>query len=693
MLNLTAKQNVEVVFLYRPLGLNLFEGTFESVKFTCRNCSEQQIENELQNVRNKLCLFIVTHDQFLCIIEKFEETIVQILNENIFGFFIVEDPQNRPTLKLRKKMAKFSKYIYSEIKIPYSQAEVLKEFYKALYYVYLKSSNLSLNFLLELREAESKIINDFSLAISNSKSPQEFIDLILAKCVEISSADVGFIFLNDAGQNNEIFNSENEGSRFLKKAYFSHSVEVLENPSILLAKSSLFNSLLTIKGHCLSWFEQDSFVNVIGKNNIKQVQMRLQPELNFDKNLYKIKSYCAFPIKTPLGKCIGFILLCNKKTNSSLKLKNIFDIDEHVVDFSVSELNILGALANQSGLSLDHGRLIDHLKSAFDSFVEASINAIESRDPTTKGHSERVALMTIGLAKAVSEVKIGKYAGLEFNKTQIKELKYAALLHDFGKIGVRESVLNKEKKLYDHEIDLIKERFFLLERRFYIARLEQYIKELMEKNQAPNQSDLMRLRLEAQNLADKLKQYFQVIQDVNEPAVVNLDTFEQIAEIAVGSLLIDGKSEKFLFPSEIEKLSIKKGSLSYQERLEIQSHVVHSYNFLIRIPWSEELKGIPEIVRNHHERLNGSGYPRQLVTDEICVQSRIMAIADIYDALVAQDRPYKKAILHEQALFILEEEVNGGRLDGELFKIFVKYKIGDLIKRSPSEVMEFISVA
>lgn len=208
----------------------------------------------------------------------------------------------------------------------------------------------------------------------------------------------------------------------------------------------------------------------------------------------------------------------------------------------------------------------------------------------------------------------------------------------------------------------------------------------MLKNEKPKEDDLEKCKKEIIKVSNNLERFWNIINEVNEPALLSVEIFEKIAEIAATSIVIGDSSFPVLTPHEIEVLSIKKGSLSQKERREIESHVTHSYNFLVQIPWSKELKDLPEIVYGHHERLDGSGYPRKLKGKNIPVQAKMMAITDVFDALVAQDRPYKKAIPYDRALHILEAEVKIGKLDGELFRIFAEAKVGDLISNMKIEM-------
>jgi HD-GYP domain-containing protein (c-di-GMP phosphodiesterase class II) len=392
-----------------------------------------------------------------------------------------------------------------------------------------------------------------------------------------------------------------------------------------------------------------------------------------------VRNYCAIPLRVPSGQVIGILILVNRRLNSEVFLDSAVHCTEEVRDFTLPDLVLLEALANQAGASLDHARLIKNLKTVFESFVQASVVAIESRDPSTKGHSIRVATLTVALAEAVSAEKTGPLAGITFTPSQIYELKYASLLHDFGKIGVREDILQKEKKLFPRELSVIRERFLNLERQLYLKCIESYLDGLMKRGQTPTESDLARIRREVDRVSRELQSFWSVILEANEPQVVKGGNFQNLAEIAAIKVIMDGKEGGLLEPQELDRLSIRRGSLSDEERLEIERHVSDSYKFLLQIPWTRELGDLPSIVWAHHERLDGSGYPRGLTGPQIPVQAKIMAVCDIYDALIAMDRPYKKAIPHARAMSILETEVHDGKIDANFFHLFREREIFKLV--------------
>ncbi len=310
--------------------------------------------------------------------------------------------------------------------------------------------------------------------------------------------------------------------------------------------------------------------------------------------------------------------------------------------------------------------------------------AIETRDPATSGHSFRVANLTVALAEAVDRTENGVYRNVRFSRDQMREIRYASLLHDFGKVGVREEVLVKAKKLYPAQLEMIKQRFGLVRRTLENETLRSKIKYLLEKGRdefLAAQKDFDGTL--AGQLAE-IDEYIQAIVWANEPTVLpegNFDRLLQIANLHYQDL--EGKKRPLLTSDEVQMLSIRKGSLDEEERLQIESHVVHTVSFLQQIPWTNELRNVPEIARGHHEKLNGTGYPYKLSALEIPMQTRMMTISDIFDALAAADRPYKKAVSIERALEILDLSVKDGELDPSLFDIFLSARIFDRWKVEP----------
>lgn len=366
----------------------------------------------------------------------------------------------------------------------------------------------------------------------------------------------------------------------------------------------------------------------------------------------EIHSLLTVPFRNRRNENIAVIQLCNKVNGDA------------VAQFGNEDENLVASLGTQTATCLETVELYEDVQRLFDGFVKASISAIESRDPSTGGHSERVARLCVALAKATTECDTGIYRSVRFRDEEMRELEYAALLHDFGKIGVREEVLVKAKKLYPHQIGLIQERIRLGRA---IAQMQMFQKGGKENKQA---------EAEYQKRLAELDAFWAKIQKLNEPGKpLSPEDYKMLTRIRAESLQLEGTTIPLLSTEEFEALSIESGSLTESERLEIESHVRHTYQYLKMIPWTKDFRHLTEIAYCHHEKLDGTGYPRGLLSHEIPLQSKIMTIADIYDALTSADRWYKEAMPVEKALNILHAEVAEGKIDPVLFELFNDKKL------------------
>ncbi len=297
------------------------------------------------------------------------------------------------------------------------------------------------------------------------------------------------------------------------------------------------------------------------------------------------------------------------------------------------------------------------------------MQAIEQRDPTTSGHSQRVATLSLRLADAVTLATDGPYKDSRFTPFDLRQIEYASLLHDFGKIGVREQVLVKAKKLYPWQLELVRARFDLLLRTVEAETSKRHV-DLILRNASI--SELRSIDDERAIRIAQIESAWALVRDSNEPTVLPQEASSRLDDLAKLTYVdLRGNTQNYLDNDELQSLRVQRGSLTHEEYKEIQSHVTHTFQFLSRIPWGKTFAQVPVIAGCHHEKLNGRGYPNGLKGDAIPLGSRMMAIADIFDALTASDRPYKKAIPVDRALDILNTEVKDGGLDGDLVKIFV----------------------
>jgi HD-GYP domain-containing protein (c-di-GMP phosphodiesterase class II) len=358
---------------------------------------------------------------------------------------------------------------------------------------------------------------------------------------------------------------------------------------------------------------------------------------------YRTRNILTVPMRNTLGEVVGVLQALNRREGA----------------FTDEDEELLGALAGPAASAIENTVLNQEIEHLFEGFVQASVVAIEQRDPTTAGHSGRVATLTTGLARAVEKAPPSEWRGVTFDPASLQQIRYAALLHDFGKVGVREHVLVKADKLYPHELELVRARFDLARVGLENARLRARLEGRPEA------------ALEAQ--AKELDALWDVVLASNRPTVLPAESSARLRD-AAGRTFVDPRGEErpLLTPFELSCLSIPKGSLSEAERKEIESHVTHTYRFLSEIPWTRTLRRIPEIAYGHHEKLDGHGYPRGVPAPSIAVETRMMTISDIYDALTASDRPYKKALPAEKALDILGDEAKRGQVDRPLLGVFVE---------------------
>jgi HD-GYP domain-containing protein (c-di-GMP phosphodiesterase class II) len=397
---------------------------------------------------------------------------------------------------------------------------------------------------------------------------------------------------------------------------------------------------------------------------------------SFDDNWgYRTVSILAVPLKNHRGEIFGVIELINKLRKA--RVKNLKELCSAASPYTERDRERTMALAGQAAVALENAILYQENRELFESFVRASVTAIESRDPTTAGHSHRVARLAVGLAQVVNAAKSGPYRDVFFTPRELMELEYAALLHDFGKVGVREEVLVKGRKLYDPQLQLIITRFLLIRKTLESEFTEKSLELLLKRSRKKYMEAFPSWKNELEERIKEIDETLKAVLLMNEPSVtpqINV-IGQKLAQLGLRKYRLDDKEVPLLAPEEISSLSVLRGTLTNEERLEIESHVIHSFRYLDAIAWSRDFQNIPEIAYAHHEKLDGTGYPRGLKGNRIPLQSRIITIADIYDALTGWDRPYKKAISTAKALDILEAESREGKVDPALLELFVKARV------------------
>ena len=381
----------------------------------------------------------------------------------------------------------------------------------------------------------------------------------------------------------------------------------------------------------------------------------------FDSSMnYKSVSMLAVPMQNHKDEIIGVVQLIN-----SLDLKG------NPVPFNKDLEEIVISLASQAAVAICNSLLIQDIKNLFESIVTYSAQAIDARSPHTAGHSERVSKLVLLQAECINRQKEGPLADINFSEEELNELRIASLLHDIGKIGVKERVLDKANKLSDEKVEAIINRFAFIKRDIENrTNLRKLASSDLSKEEIKAIDDETRKSIE------EINSDLELVLKLNLPKYFSDEEGEHLNKIAEKKYInADGDESPFPDSEELENLMVRKGNLTGKERGEIESHVHHTLNILDKIPFTEELEMVPTIASAHHEMLNGTGYPNKLEGDEINMQSRIVAVADIYDALTAKDRPYKPPLPLNITIKILSEEADNGRLDKDLVDLFISEEI------------------
>jgi len=523
-----------------------------------------------------------------------------------------------------------------------------------------------------------------SRVISSERDIRKLLDLVLLKSRQITGADAGSVYVVESSGDPE--RSEGTASETWRRrsAALRHSVGTHSVLHFMLSQND--SMAVNFQEFTLAIDEQ----SVAGRAVLSREPINI-PDLgvldpaksgqfghnrSFDqKTGYEARSMLTVPMMSAMGDVIGVIQLINKKRVPASKLQSPADFATEVVPFDERAEEMARALASQAGVSLENAILYDEIRRLFESFVDASVTAIESRDPTTSGHSRRVATLTVALAQKVDAVSIGPLAALHFSRDELRQLQYAGMLHDFGKVGVREQVLVKARKLYDWQLDSIAMRFRYVRKAMEAESWRRKLA-IFEAGRGAARDELAVVDAELGAGLASIDECWRVVLAADEPTVMDQPVLARLMEVA-GLTYTDevGGVHPYLTADELSALQVARGSLTASERQQIQSHVDHTLAFLRTIPWGRSLRNVPRIAGAHHEFLDGSGYPRNLRAEQIPVEARMLTIADIFDALTASDRPYKPAVPAARALDILQADVKAGRCDSDLFRLFVETEV------------------
>jgi len=483
-----------------------------------------------------------------------------------------------------------------------------------------------------------EILNQFGLSLSAVRDREELLELMLSNICTVLRADGGSIYLMDSGR-------------------LTFAVSQNDTINFRPARAGLSVDAKSMAG----------FVAMTGETlNIPDVYeldraLPYRPNFTFDQaSNYRTRSALHVPMMGREGRCLGVLGLINRKRAPGIPLADF----DSVLPFEESHAVLARSLASQAAVALENHRLYSEIRRLFDGFVSAAVEVIEARDPATAGHSSRVAEMTLKLARECHDADFKPFRFTRFSSKQLEELRYASVLHDFGKVGVPEKVLLKAEKLYPSEIRTI-------EYRFQLAALYA----TLQSKLTSEREEMLQERLR------QLRRDMALVKRMSRPSS-NIESRDyESLRAAVLRWQLPNVREPVLRARDVTRLCIPYGTLDDNERQAIQMHVTHTYTFLKAIPWTDEMRAVPDLAHAHHEKLDGSGYPRGLNADQIPMGAKLMTIVDIFDALTAGDRPYKPPLSVEVSYRILREMVDGGKIHGAAVELFFQKRLWEGVLR------------
>jgi len=498
-------------------------------------------------------------------------------------------------------------------------------------------------------------LNKIGIALSAETDSKKLLELIMMGAKALTHADGGTLYiLRDQTLHFEIISNDS-----LDIVMGGTSGNKIEFAPIPLYKPDGEENHSMVVTHCVLSGSTINIEDVYHEDGFDFTGTR-----QFDSNTgYRTHSILTFPLKDHEQEIIGVLQLINACDPRSKEVIAFNEVDQQLAE----------SLASQAAVSLTQNRLVSELKELFESFIKMIASAIDDKSPYTGGHCRRIPVLTMMLAEAVNQADTGPLRKFKINDKDRYELETAAWLHDCGKVVTPEYVMDKSTKL-----ETIFDRIHLLECRYEILLRDLeigFLKTSHGANQDQNTLDKLSQRYKKDR--DNIKNDLEFLQRIN---VGSEDmTEEQISRVYTIArqnwINRYGQQQPLLTQDEIENLTIRRGTLNNKEREVINYHIVATIKMLESLPFPRHLKKVPEYAGGHHEKMDGSGYPKGLKKEEMSVQARIMAIADIFEALTAQDRPYKKGKKLSECLNIMTNMKQDKHIDPDLFDIFIDKKI------------------
>ncbi len=487
--------------------------------------------------------------------------------------------------------------------------------------------------------------------LSEESDGDQLLRLILGTCRNITNADAGTIYLIE---------EDASGQRLQMKYAFNYSRDIPyeEKPMPIDASSIAGFVALNQEPVLIS----DAYSIPVDK----PYTFNRSFDSLFD---YRTRSMVVIPIRSVRGSTLGVIQLINRKAGvfaiegEEPVLDTQDDFAEMVIPFSQGQIEFLEAVAGQAAIAIENVDLVRQLNSRFEGFAVASIKAVEARDPTTSGHSLRVASLSVAIARRIGTLQ----------PDEIKALEYAAILHDIGKIYIDPAILTKDRKLDPSDYSRIQHTLDYMYRyqELSYSRHELRLHDLAARTKINQALVIRELHDERDRVLQRIRGIKLSVEILNEPGRDHPSDQEVLDRLvkelnSMKCLDIDDVQLHPFNVGDIASLAIKNGTLTDVERSELEKHVVYTKRIISEIPWPKHLKSVPMICQLHHEKLDGTGYPDGISADAIPVSARILMVADMFDALTVRDREYGETTSANGALAILSREAKAGRIDPDV---------------------------
>lgn len=523
----------------------------------------------------------------------------------------------------------------------------------------LKSVIINVKLYAEDQIRHIKQLTQIGLALSGEKDIDRLLELIVDEAKELANADAGTLYILDKDK---------------KKLQFA----IVQTDSMNTRMGGTSGVAITFPDVPLYVDDEPNHANVSSHVALTDQIVNI-PDVyeaegfdftgtrDYDESSgYRSKSMLVIPMKNHENEPIGVLQLLNAQDPET----------GEILPFSAEYVDLIASLASQAAVALTNRQLIEDLINLLDSFIKSIATAIDEKSPYTGGHITRVVDLTMIIAETICREAEGPFKDVQLSREEMEELRMAAWMHDVGKITTPEHVVDKPTKLQTifDRISLVSNRFALIKKSIENSYLRNKIELLVRGPLGEGVEKQLDDQLESElGILREDEEFIETCNAAGE--FMSDDKIDRIKNIASKTIVLNGETTPYLTEDEVHNLCIRKGSLTDNERGIIENHAKMTEEILSQLPFPQNLANVPKYAGSHHEKLDGSGYPHRLVKGELPLQARILAIADVFEALTAKDRPYKKPMSLSQAVKIMRFMKMDKHIDPDIYDLFISSRI------------------